>query len=217
MIQQLHTNKQLVTASIGVVWLLHISALIGVGLGYGEWFLSLSVWNLLLTFLLLVLMAPIWGMRAVGLSVLFFTVGIGVEWLGVNQGLIFGEYTYGENLGFKWQGVPLIIGVNWVILVWISGILSSHLFSNKLLASLGGAVLMVLLDLAIEQVAPAMDFWQFNVGHAPLTNYVGWFVVSWFLHAIFQFAGLTGQKRFAVHVYLCQLVFFISMMFLIHV
>ena len=39
------------------------------------------------------------------------------EAIGVNTGLLFGTYEYGANLGFKIFGVPLIIGVNWTVLI----------------------------------------------------------------------------------------------------
>ena len=43
-----------------------------------------------------------------------------IEMIGVESGLIFGTYAYGEGLGLKWHDTPLIIGVNWVILVYCS-------------------------------------------------------------------------------------------------
>ena len=41
--------------------------------------------------------------------VLIFWTGIFVEFLGVNYGLLFGEYLYGRNLGPKLFGVPFLI------------------------------------------------------------------------------------------------------------
>ena len=35
------------------------------------------------------------------------------EWIGVNYGWLFGSYEYGDSLGFKIDGVPIIMGANW--------------------------------------------------------------------------------------------------------
>lgn len=43
------------------------------------------------------------------------------EILVVSYGIIFGNYKYGEILGYKVLGVPLIIGINWCILTLIKG------------------------------------------------------------------------------------------------
>ena len=50
---------------------------------------------------------------------LIFLIGMFSEFIGVNYGVIFGEYIYGNNLGFKLFGVPFLIGLNWVILTVI--------------------------------------------------------------------------------------------------
>ena len=58
------------------------------------------------------------------------------EILGVNYGLIFGKYDYGDNLGLKLLGVPLLIGLNWVVLTFICGSISNHFIKNKYLSIL---------------------------------------------------------------------------------
>ena len=40
-----------------------------------------------------------------------FLVGMLSEIIGVKYGFIFGEYSYGNALGIKFMGVPLIIGI----------------------------------------------------------------------------------------------------------
>ena len=47
---------------------------------------------------------------------LIYIIGILVEVLGVNLNIIFGDYYYGNSLGPKIYGTPLIIGVNWLTL-----------------------------------------------------------------------------------------------------
>ena len=61
-----------------------------------------------------------------------FSIGFLVEVIGVNYGIIFGNYTYGKVLGFKVLNVPLMIGVNWFFLSIACGGISD-IFFNKLL------------------------------------------------------------------------------------
>ena len=68
------------------------------------------------------------------------------EWIGVNYGLLFGSYSYGNSLGFKIGGVPLLIGLNWVLLALVSRQISSKLLSNKWLVIFVSAILKVLID-----------------------------------------------------------------------
>ena len=49
-----------------------------------------------------------------------FQAGYILELLGVTTGRIFGQYLYGNNLGFKIADVPVIIGLNWVMLCYVS-------------------------------------------------------------------------------------------------
>jgi putative membrane protein len=46
------------------------------------------------------------------------------------------------------------------------------------------ALLVTGIDLLIEQVAPKLDFWQFEGGLPDLQNYLSWIGVA-FLHLIF--------------------------------
>ena len=51
---------------------------------------------------------------------------------GANTGLIFGNYTYGNILGMKVLGVPLIIGLNWFIVMYCAGV-ATQFYENKML------------------------------------------------------------------------------------
>jgi putative membrane protein len=51
-----------------------------------------------------------------------FVIGFFSETVGVKTGLIFGEYSYGKALGFQWMQVPLLIGLNWFIIIYCCGV-----------------------------------------------------------------------------------------------
>ncbi|MBK7882949.1 MAG: carotenoid biosynthesis protein [Chitinophagaceae bacterium] len=44
-------------------------------------------------------------------------IGIAVEIIGVKTGFLFGNYSYGIVLGPKIQSVPILIGINWFIII----------------------------------------------------------------------------------------------------
>ena len=195
------------TLSIAIIWLFHVSGILGLLYGYSKWFVGATPLNLSLCFGLL--MYTSWGVPRLNTAiVLIFSVGMLAEILGVNYGLIFGHYQYGEALGPKLMGVPWLIGANWCILVVCSGTIAQELFDTVWARVLTGVGLMLLLDVLIEPIAPVLDFWEFNTGVAPLQNYLGWFCVALPLHVFFQMQGIKIKGWFTHHLFLLQLLFF---------
>jgi putative membrane protein len=147
---------------------------------------------------------------------LIFTAGFAIEWLGVHMHLIFGDYLYGATLGFKFNYVPLIIGVNWVLLIYSTGVLMQYLpFQNGNLKVMVGALVLVLLDFLIEPVAVRFDYWHWlsinTTLTAPLENYLGWFLVSGLMLGIFQAFKFNKQSMVALVLLAAQFVFFTAM------
>jgi putative membrane protein len=206
-INQIYKNS--VNISIFIVWLFHITAMLGVTLGYQDWFVSKTPINLFLIFLLLLWNFPKKSLR-LGIAIgVFFIVGMLFEWLGVHYGLFFGNYTYGNNLGPKFFRVPWFIGVNWAVLTIVSASIASSLFESKIARVFLGAGLMVFLDFFLEQSAPIFDFWIFENDLVPLKNYIAWFEISLLFNFIYQSLNLKGNTKFSYHIYIAQLVFFI--------
>lgn len=193
--------------AIFLIWLFHLSAIIGVSIGYENWFVSKTPLNLMVSAALFFWVYPINSLKKLSLFGFFFFVGMLVEWLGVNFGILFGEYKYGQNLGFKFDGVPYFIGIYWALLTFITAEIAQIFSKNPWARGLIAASLMVLLDLFMEQLAPRFDFWSFG-DNVPLSNYVTWFLVALFLHAIFLMAKLKGNRTVSVHLYIAQLTFF---------
>lgn len=193
---------------IFVIWLVHVSGIIGISLGFEDWFLPKTPLNLLLMFGFVMYSFNVNNAFKWLTVFLVFIVGFGVELLGVHTGIPFGEYAYGHNLGPQIAEVPLMIGVNWVMLIFITGCISNQLNKPIWLKALIGASLMVFLDVFIEEVAPVFDFWYWTNHHAPLINYIAWFVISFGLHYWFQARKTTGNIAISIHLFLAQLVFF---------
>tara|TARA_B100000524_G_scaffold162084_1_gene82647 strand:+ start:244 stop:867 length:624 start_codon:yes stop_codon:yes gene_type:complete len=117
------------------------------------------------------------------------------EWIGVNYGWLFGSYIYGNSLGFKIGGVPLLIGLNWVLLALVSRQISSKLFSSKWLVIFVSAILMVLIDVIIEPLSGNLDFWYWENSTIPLSNYRDWFLVAVLNQWLLSFVK-TNNKMF---------------------
>lgn len=133
-----------------------------------------NTWKKLIVFLLIY-----WG-------------GFFIEYIGTTTGLLFGDYSYGEVLGWKWLGVSLIIGVNWYAIVLASVNFARLFFKNKWLVILIGAALCVVMDLIIEPVAIEYEFWTWHSGEIPVFNYVTWFIFALIFSGVYV---LTVEKR----------------------
>ena len=142
-------------------------------------------------------------------------IGFLVEAIGVNFGIIFGNFTYGKVLGFKVLDVPLMIGVNWFFLSISCGGISDIFFKELIAKVLLGCLLMVFLDILIEPLAPVLNFWEFECGIAPIKNYIGWFMTSFLIQLVYQKMKINFSPLFSILIYLTQMGFFILLLFLI--
>ena len=107
-------------------------------------------------------------------------LGFWAEYVGVQYEWLFGTYIYGDVLGPKYRAIPVIMGVNWVLVVYAVCATVDYLRSSWPVlakAALAG-ISMVLLDLLIEPTAIHLDFWTWASGHPPLQNYIGWLAVG---------------------------------------
>ena len=196
--------------SIFLIWLVHISGLFGLLFYDFIFFASFTPINLFLTSLLLMVNQIKLHRTELLCIVLIFWTGIFVEFLGVNYGLLFGEYSYGKNLGPKLFGVPFLIGMNWVILTIISGSISSYILKgNKILSIILGSILMLVIDFFIEPVAPILDFWEFKNSIVPLSNYTGWLITGIFTQSLYQYLFKEKELKFSLNLYLAIFVFFL--------
>jgi putative membrane protein len=162
-----------------------------------NWFLGLSPFNLILSFCILVAASHPQRHRLFLVLVLSFIVGLIAEWIGVHTGLLFGNYYYGNNLGFKYFDVPLVIGLNWGLLVVCAGSIANRFKLETISTVILGAALMTGLDYLMEPVAIKSDFWHWKNGEIPIYNFVCWFLVALPL----QWANLKWNKATSNKVY----------------
>lgn len=135
-------------------------------------------------------------------------VGFVAEVIGVKTGVVFGNYYYGNALGYKVLGVPLVISLNWGLLINIGVLVATYFSKKPLLIATLAAFIITGVDLLIEQVASQMDYWHFSKGIAGIQNYIGWFIISFFTSWLLQKHLVKGDKKIALVFLLLQLFFF---------
>ncbi len=205
-------NERRLRIAQGVLLLFHVTGFLGLAFSRNpDFYLQFVPLNLLLTAGLLLAFHP---ERSIGFGWFCLTValvGFFVEVAGIRTGLLFGSYTYGPTLGLAVLGVPLLIGLNWLMLTYMTGVLACYLPLPGFLRALVAALLMVGLDVCLEPVAMQYGFWQWQFDVIPMQNFKGWFAVSLILQVYFN--GVTFEKRnpLVPFVYLLQLLFFFGL------
>lgn len=193
---------------------MHLAGAIGLSNEYSnKFFLSLVPFNLLFTFLLCLYYVSV--KKYYKLFILLFLIGYIIELIGVKTGFLFGDYLYGDTLGQKIFGVPLVIGLNWLILCLATFSLCSTVFKDKWLQVFFASILMVLLDFIIEPVAIKFSFWSWQNVSVPTQNYIMWFFVSLVMHFILLYYRINIHHKLGIYVILSQLVFFVYLLFVI--
>jgi len=200
--------------SIFLIWLFSISGIIGIqSEGYTDWFLSATPLNLLLSFLILIINLTSFKKSYVIAFFIPFALGFITEALGVNFGLIFGTYEYGDNLGYKLWGVPIMICFNWALLTAITADIASYFGKSIWICAFIGAALMTGLDVIIEVSAPRFDFWEFKDGVVPLQNYLGWLSTAFLAHLGYQYYKVETNRKISIHLFVTMLIFFSVFLF----
>ena len=218
-------SKYQIATAIAVLF--HAIGLTGILFFKRDFFIHSTPFNLLLMFVLLV-----WTQERKNtwfwiFLITCFITGVGVEMIGVNTGVLFGDYRYGNVLGIQVKNVPLLIGVNWFIIIFCSGIAVNTLLMKiinnlpegvnprsttlkALSVTVDGATLAVIFDWLIEPVAVKLNYWHWNGnGAIPIYNYICWFLVSILLLVVFHFCKFEKKNKFAVNLLLIQVMFFL--------
>ena len=101
--------------------LFHTIGLVGILYFDKNFFIQSTAFNLLLSFALIIWTQTEKNKFFFLFFLACFFVGITVEIIGINTGILFGDYTYGNVLGLKFKNVPVLIGINWFIIIYCCG------------------------------------------------------------------------------------------------
>ncbi len=202
--------------AIFILVIVYLVGVICIAIPMHEDFILLTPLNLLLSMGLLLWTADNDARHFYPLLGLSFLWGFGAEVIGVHTGLIFGNYIYGEVLGFKLWDTPLLIGLNWAMLLYAGSCVVNALVPSEIpqsyfmsvMKAIIVAALMTGLDMLIEPVAIVQGFWQWEGSTIPIQNYIGWFVVSLPLAFLFQVKLPGMTNKVAVVLFILQVLFF---------
>ena len=174
-------------------------------------FSPFTPYTLLLTCFVFLIHQPISNKKFISSFFIIAFLGYVIEVIGTKTGILFGNYKYGNGLGFKLLDVPLVISINWAMLICAGIIAVSKIFKNKFIVISVTALLVTFIDLIIEQVAHELDFWQFEGGLPGLHNYLGWIGVVFFTSYIFYPSIIKGNSLVSSIVLILQIIFFTSL------
>jgi uncharacterized membrane protein len=195
--------------SLTLLVIIYLVGIVTVLLGFPEQLMKLTPYNLIFVTFLFLYNAAAVNSRYV---IWFLIIGISgylVELAGILTGLIFGNYLYGEGLGIRLAGVPLMIGVNWALLVFATASLVNRMKLAVWLKAAFAASLMVIYDILLEPVAMRFDFWSWAGDQVPVQNYIAWWIIAFVMHLGVLTYVKKPQNRLALPVILIQAVFFL--------
>ncbi len=136
-----------------------------------------------------------------------------LEALGVATGLVFGQYSYGNTLGFQLFQTPVIIGLNWVIVVLGITVVTLKFTQKPWLVATIVGLLCVVFDVILEPLAihPDMDYWSWAGGPVPVHNYIAWFIISFGMAFVYALKIKHPIRSWILPGYwIIQMIFFVS-------
>ena len=122
--------------------------------------------------------------------------GLVAESVGVATGLPFGHYTYTGSLGVELLGVPVVVPLAWVMMSWPALVVARTLAVRRPAVVGIGAAALTAWDVFLDPQMVAAGHWTWLdaspglplIPDIPLTNYLGWLLVSAVLMAILDVA-----------------------------
>lgn len=191
-----------------IIVALHLVGIIGLSLPeYQDLFLMLTPAQLLSSLVIILVFHRGWTDAFPVFAAAAFWIGFGSEIIGIHTGYLYGDYVYGPTLGPKLWDVPIIIGVNWFILSYLTGTLF-HKVPNDYYGAFLAAIAMTSLDYIMEPVAVALDFWVWKFDIIPMENYGGWLGVSFLIQLIYRKANFEKSNPISAFLLMALILFF---------
>lgn len=148
--------------------------------------------------------------------ILTFLIAFTAEALGVNTGIIFGNYYYPDILGPQVFGVPILVALAWEPILFASFYMTDILvpvnernngFWKRMLLWLGlaviGAVATTAWDMMMDPFAVSKGWWVWRDGGpytpyiesgVPVSNFVGWFITAFVCQLVCRFIKIRGPR-----------------------
>lgn len=199
--------SRLLIAKVLIV-VLHGVGIVGLSLPeYQDLFLQLTPLQLLSSLFILLFFHRGWNDAFPIFAAAAFWIGFGSEIIGIHTGYLFGDYVYGPTLGPKLWEVPIIIGVNWFILSYTTGVLFRKV-PNDIYAAILSSLAMTAIDYILEPVAVELNMWAWKWEEIPMSNYAGWFGISFIIQLIWRKANFEKENPISDWLLTALIVFF---------
>jgi uncharacterized membrane protein len=144
--------------------------------------------------------------RAFAMVAIAFTITLGFELVGVATGLVYGSYSYTDQLGPKVLGlVPIVVPVAWLMMLY-----PAYETATIVLPNMTGAVVqpvravvaafaMTAWDLSLDPRMVRDGNWFWNNGGAyfgiPLSNFAGWLLTACVIYALWQVIDSRNSRQ----------------------
>lgn len=187
----------------------YLVGLVGILIPFtSDFFISITPFALIFSFILLIIAHNDFNFKTIIGFTFVFVGGIIIEIIGVNTGTLFGDYQYGHTLGPKIAGTPWIMGLNWILIVYLTYVVAHYFKTTRWMQILIASVLMVIYDFVLEKCAPGLDMWSWNNHVVPLQNYFAWFIFALIFQFAFSILKISAENKLAIILLLSQFIFF---------
>lgn len=217
-------RRYLIALSVAVI--LHAAILLGLLLTDGQWRLYTVPGLIFIMFILILLTKEKLDKHFFFFVLIAFVFSLITCGVGVNTGLLFGNYDYGKSLGPAIQNVPLALGLFWIIIIYTTGIFTEALYKKvekkfppdnlfpktiqKFSIVIDGALIATFFGWILEPAAIKLGFWSWQTETTPFLFYITWFGLSALLLLSFELLKFKKENDFAVHLFIIQLLFFLA-------
>ncbi len=200
--------------AIAFLLIIYLVGVAGLSTGdYQQLVLSLTPVNLLVSAMVLFLYHKKWKSRHLAAFLIVLAGGFLIEVIGVKSGMIFGNYQYGGTLGPKLLETPLLIGLNWLMLIYMVFALTRWGNMKFVPQVVTAAFLMLAYDLMLEPVAIQLDFWNWGGQGIPVQNYLAWWIISAVFVSIWRWMKIHIENSVAAGLFIIQFAFFLILNF----
>jgi putative membrane protein len=196
--------------ALAIITILHCVGLFGLNSrDYQVPFERVTSLDLFLSFILVMYFHMPFDRRFFLFCLFAFVVGMAAEIAGVHTGDVFGIYHYTPSFGWQLMVVPLIIGVNWILLSYISAELAARYLRPAAFRAIAAGFVMVLIDLLLEHFAIRHHLWIWASSPPPLQNYIAWFLISIIIQAAY-IRLIPDTRNILARYYLAILLLFLA-------
>ena len=200
--------KEKIIIAVLAIW--HLVGIIGFHSDFLYLFSILTPLNMMLSFWVLYVTSKK-SEKLKAILLLTYFIGLAVEVIGINTGIPFGTYVYLEGLGPKIMDTPWVMGLNWVVVSWAAVQCASYFSTqSKLYKWAISIVIMLIIDLVMEPVAPDLRMWIFAGSGPGLMNYLGWALTSAVIQILLVREVDNHKNHTALAIILLQIIFFSS-------